>query len=100
LIPIRESAGAVSFAVRVHPRAKQDALTGFHGDALKLALTAPPVDGRANDAVIAFFAEVLRLPRSSITIAAGHASRNKVVRVTGITAAGLQQKLEKLLPTL
>lgn len=96
-IPIRESAGAVTFAVRVHPRAKKDAVTGTHGDALKLSLTAPPVEGRANDAVVEFFAQLLRLPRSSITIAAGQTSRNKVVRITGITADALRQRLEPLL---
>ena len=97
MIPIRESAGAVTFSVRVHPRARKDALTGVHGDALKLSLTAPPVEGRANDAVVDFFAGVLRLPRSSITIAAGQTSRNKVVRVAGTTAAALVQRLAPLL---
>jgi uncharacterized protein (TIGR00251 family) len=94
MIPIKESAGSVTFQVKVHPRAKKDALTGVHGDALKLALTAPPVEGRANEAVVEFFAEVLRLPRSSITIAAGQTSRNKVVRITGLTADALRQRLE------
>lgn len=99
MIPLRESAGAVTFQVKVHPRAKKDALTGIHGDALKLSLTAPPVEGRANEAVIDFFAQVLRLPRSSITIAAGQTSRNKIVRITGITADALRQRLEQLLAT-
>jgi len=97
MIPLRESAGAVTFAVRVHPRAKRDALTGTHGDALKLSLTAPPVEGRANEAVVGFFARLLRLPRSSITIQAGQASRNKVVRISGVSAAELTQRLEALL---
>ena len=97
MIPLRESSGSVTFQVRVHPRARKDALTGAHGDALKLSLTAPPVEGRANDAVVEFFADLLRLPRSSITIAAGQASRNKVVRITGISAAALTQRLESLL---
>ena len=81
MIPIRESAGAVTFAVKVHPRAKKDAITGEVGDALKVALTAPPVDGKANEACIRFFAEILRVPRSSVTIAAGETSRNKLIRV-------------------
>jgi uncharacterized protein (TIGR00251 family) len=97
MISIKESAGAVTFQVKVHPRAKKDAITGVHGDALKLALTAPPLEGRANEAVVEFFAEVLRLPRSSITIAAGQTSRNKVVRISGITADALRQRLEPLL---
>ena len=89
----------MTFQVKVHPRAKKDALTGIHGDALKLALTAPPVEGRANDAVVEFFADLLRLPRSSVTIAAGQTSRNKVVRITGITADALRQRLEQSLAT-
>ncbi len=96
MIPIRESAGTVTFQVKVHPRARKDALTGIHGDALKLSLTAPPVEGRANEAVVEFFAGLLRLPRSSITIAAGQTSRNKVVRISGITAAVLKQTLASL----
>ncbi len=97
MIPIKESAGSITFQVKVHPRAKKDALTGVHGDALKLALTAPPVEGRANEAVVEFFADLLRLPRSSVTIAAGQTSRNKVVRITSITADALRQRLEQSL---
>jgi uncharacterized protein (TIGR00251 family) len=97
MISIKESAGTVTFAIRVHPRAKKSAITGKHGDALKLSLTAPPIEGRANEAVIDFFAQLLRLPRSSITIAAGQMSRNKVVRISGITAAALEAKLEPFL---
>ena len=87
------SGGGVSFAVKVQPRAKRNAIVGQLGDALKIALTAPPVDGRANDACIGFFAERLKLPRASITIAAGQSS-NKVIRVTGITAAELRKLLQ------
>jgi uncharacterized protein (TIGR00251 family) len=100
MIPINDtdtSAGA-TFAVRVHPRARKNAITGVLGDALKLSLTAPPSEGRANQACIAFLAEVLRLPRSSVTIAAGHSSRNKVVRVVGISADALRRRMEPLLP--
>ena len=97
MIPIREDATGATFAVRVHPRAKKNAVTGTLGDALKLSLIAPPTEGRANHACIGFLAEVLRLPRSSVTIAAGHGSRNKVVRVAGITAAALAPRLAELL---
>ena len=60
---------------------KKNAITGEVGDALKLSLTAPPVDGKANDACIEFFAKLLKVPRSSVTIAAGQTSRKKVIRV-------------------
>jgi uncharacterized protein (TIGR00251 family) len=98
MIPIREDKLGITFAIRVHPRAKKNAVTGTLGDALKLSLTAPPADGRANAAVIEFFAGILRLPRSSITIAAGESSRNKVVRVAGISADVLEQRLAEILP--
>lgn len=97
MIPIHDTAAGATFAIRLHPRAKKNAITGTLGDALKLSLTAPPLDGRANDACIGFLAEVLRLPRSSVTIAAGHRSRNKVVRVAGVTASALAQRLAELL---
>jgi len=84
----------VSFAVKVHPSAKKNAITGHVGDALKIALTAPPVDGKANTACIEFFAKLLNVPRSSVTIAAGQTSRNKVIRVAGLTAEEIKKRLE------
>ncbi len=93
MISIRDTPHGATFNVRVHPRARKNAITGEVGDALKLALTAPPIDGRANEAVIAFFAEFLNVPRSSVTIAAGQSSRNKVIRVAGMTAAHVEQRL-------
>src|SRR5271170_95794 len=93
MISIHETAGGATLAVKVHPRAKKNAITGEVGDALKVALTAPPVDGKANAACIEFFAKLLNLPRSSVTIAAGHASRNKVIRVAGLSAGEVRQLL-------
>jgi uncharacterized protein len=93
MILIRESPSGVTFAVKVHPRAKKNAITGEVGDALKVALTAPPVEGRANDACIEFFADLLAVPRSSVSIAAGQSSRNKVIRVAGLTAQQVGQRL-------
>ncbi len=82
-----------TFLVRVHPRAARTAITGTLGDALKLSLSAPPVDGRANVALGEFFAEVFSVPRGAIQILAGERSRNKVIRIAGRTAAELQQML-------
>jgi hypothetical protein len=93
MIPIHESAAGVTFAVKIHPRAKKDGITGELGDALKLSLTAPPVEGKANEACIEFFAKLLKVPRSSITIAAGQTSRNKVIRVAGLTAQQVRDRL-------
>jgi uncharacterized protein (TIGR00251 family) len=92
---VRDTPGGATFSVRIHPRAKKDAITGELGDALKLALTAPPVEGRANAACIEFLAVLLKLPRSSITIAAGQSSRNKVVRVAGLSAAEVEARLRR-----
>ena len=94
MIPIKESASGVTFSIKVHPRARKDAITGELGDALKLSLTAPPIDGRANHACIDFFANLLKLPRSSITIASGQNSRNKVIHIAGLSAAALRQRLK------
>ena len=93
MVVIRNSPAGVSFAVKVHPRAKKNAITGKVGDALKVALTAPPVDGKANDACIEFFAKLLNVPRSSVTIAAGQTSRNKVIRLAGLTAQQVRERL-------
>jgi len=86
MIPARESEGSVTFFVRVQPRAKRDAVIAELGDALKVALRAPAIEGRANDACIAFLAEFLKVPRASVTIASGQSSRRKLIRVAGITA--------------
>lgn len=93
MITIRESGGAVSFAVRVHPRAKKNAITGEVGDALKLSLTTPPVEGRANEACLEFLAKFLNVPRSSVSIASGQTSRNKVIRVAGANRHSIEERL-------
>lgn len=93
MVAIQNSANGATFAVKVHPRAKKNAITGELGDALKLALTALPVDRRANEACIEFFAKLLKVPRSSVTIAAGLNNRNKVIRVTGLTAQQVRDRL-------
>jgi uncharacterized protein (TIGR00251 family) len=93
VISINESSSGATFAAKVHPRARKNAITGEIGDALKLSVTAPPVEGRANEACIEFFANLLKLPRSSITIASGQSSRNKLIHVAGLSAAELRQRL-------
>lgn len=88
-----ENKDGVTFAIKVHPRAKKNAITGELGDALKVSLTTPPVDGRANQACIEFFAKLLKVSRSSVTIASGLTSRNKLIRVTGVTAQYVRDRL-------
>ena len=93
MVAIKETAQGTVFTVKVHPRARKNAITGAVGDALKLALTAPPVDGKANQAVVEFFADFFQIPRSSVTITSGETSRLKTVRITGIAVDQLRQKL-------
>jgi uncharacterized protein (TIGR00251 family) len=93
MIPISETSAGVSFAVRVHPRAKKNSITGELGDALKVALTAPPVDGRANEACVEFFAKLLKVPRSSVSIVSGETSRRKVIRVAGLSVDEVRARL-------
>jgi uncharacterized protein len=83
----RDVADGCTVAVRVHPGAKKNGVTGTHAGAVKIALTAPPVDGKANDALIAFLAEALRLPRARIALVAGATGRTKMIRITGKSAA-------------
>ena len=94
MITIRDTPQGATFAIRVQPRARKNAIIGEIGDALKIALTAPPIEGRANEACIEFLAEFLKVPRSSVTIAAGETSRNKVIRIAGISADELRQRLQ------
>lgn len=94
MIPIRDTPQGATFAIRVQPRASRNAIAGEMGDALKIALTAPPVEGKANEACIGFLAKILRVPRSSITIVSGESSRNKVMRVAGLSGAEVRLRLE------
>ena len=79
--------------VKVHPRAKRSALAGRLGDAWKLSLAAPPVDGKANDECVRFLAELAGVPRSRVRIVTGLTSRLKVVEIEGVP----QEDLERLL---
>ena len=71
--------------VKVHPRATRTALTGRLGNAWKLDLAAPPVDGKANDECVRFFAELARVPRAQVRIVKGATSRTKVVEIEGVS---------------
>ena len=97
MIPIHDTPAGATFQVKVHPRARKSAITGVVGDALNLALTAPPVEGRANEACVKFLAEFLNVPRSSVTIAAGESSRQKLIRIAGLRAAQVEDKLRAVL---
>lgn len=80
--------------MHVVPRARVTSVAGRHGDALKIRLAAPPVDGAANDELVRFLAEQLGVPRTAVTIAAGHTGRRKTVKITGIESAAALRALE------
>jgi uncharacterized protein (TIGR00251 family) len=82
-----------TFSVRVQPRAARTAITGMMGEVVKLSLSAPPVEGRANVAVVEFFSDFFTVTRSAVQVVTGERSRNKVIRIAGRTAAELQQML-------
>jgi uncharacterized protein (TIGR00251 family) len=89
----RDVADGCTVSVRVHPGARKNAVSGVHDGAVKISLTTPPVDGRANEALIAFVAELLRVPRGRVDLVSGLTSRAKVLRVTGKSAAELRAAL-------
>ena len=81
------NADAVCFRVRVQPRSSRDALEGAYAGALKVRLTAPPVEGRANDSLRGLLAEHLNVPVAAVRIVAGENNRNKRVSIAGVTRA-------------
>ena len=93
MVAIKNSPHGATFAVKVHPRAKKNAITGEVGEAVKVSITAPPVEGKANQACIEFLANLLKVPRSSVTIASGESSRRKVIRVIGLSAEEVRKRL-------
>jgi uncharacterized protein (TIGR00251 family) len=83
---IREQDGAITFEVRVAPRASRNRVVGIQDGALKVALTAPPVDGAANEALKKLLAKALGVAKSDVEILRGDRARIKVLRVHGVSA--------------
>ena len=81
---IRAVPDGLEISVRVQPRASKSEIVGEHDDALKVRVTAPPVEGAANDELTKLLAKKLKVPRSSVVVVRGHTARSKTVRVTGI----------------
>ena len=99
-VTLREHANGCTIAIRVQPGAKKTAILGLYGEgeraALKIAVQAPPVEGRANEALITFFSAVLDLPKSSVAVLAGELSRSKVLLLRGISPASVRNRLANL----
>jgi uncharacterized protein (TIGR00251 family) len=96
MILIQPHAEGATLAVRAQPGAKRNGILGEHSGALKVAVTAPPLDGRANDAILDLLASWLGAKRSHLELLRGASNRNKVVLLKGITAEALAATIEQL----
>ncbi|ATW24945.1 DUF167 domain-containing protein [Candidatus Formimonas warabiya] len=85
MIDLVDKGNRIAFKVKVQPRASKSEIAGIIGDAVKLRITSPPVDGAANEAVIRFFADLFRKPAKDIAIISGLLSRNKIVEISGLS---------------
>jgi uncharacterized protein (TIGR00251 family) len=94
-LALSEAAGALTFDVLVVPRASRERIGPVHGDRLKIQLTAPPVDGAANEALIALLARALAVPKGQIEIVRGSTGRRKTVRVRGAIRDALLAIIEE-----
>lgn len=97
---VHSGKSGAALAVRVTPRARRDEISGVREDGtLKIRLTAPPVEGKANAALVAFLAQALGVDAARIEIVAGESGRDKLVSILDLTSEELQAKLDKLLTT-
>ncbi len=86
--------GRVTLTLHIQPGAKKTEIAGLHGDALKIRLSAPPVDGKANEALVKFVAEALKLPKSAVNLKSGQASRRKVLEVQEATTEAVARLVQ------
>lgn len=93
-LQLREGPDGALIPLRVQPRASRNKVNGLHAGALRISLTAPPVDGEANAAVTAFVASLLGIPKSRVTIVSGEKGRDKVVLAHGLSREEAAAKLE------
>jgi uncharacterized protein len=94
VVECTESGGAVTFRVRVAPRASRSAVAGEHDGALKVRVAAPPVEGAANEELARFLARALEVSAGRVEIVSGHASKSKLVRARGVTAEQVRRLAE------
>ena len=91
--PITAMPGGVRLRLRVQPRASRDEVAGVAGDAIRVRLTAPPVEGAANEALVRFLADRRAISRSSVALVSGRTGRSKLVEVSGLTAEEASRRL-------
>jgi len=90
---LRASGADALLTLHIQPGAKRTEIAGPHGDALKIRLAAPPVDGKANDCLIAYLADRLGIPKARVTLEAGITSRAKRVRVAGVAVEVVRERM-------
>jgi hypothetical protein len=91
--PIEATEGGVRLRLTIQPRASRTEVAGLHGALLRVRLSAPPVDGAANEELVRFLAKVLGVPTRMVEVTAGHASRQKTVTVAGLDPAAAARAL-------
>jgi len=92
---MNEISGGIELHLRVIPRASKNAIQGLHDGALKIRLTTPPVDGKANQALVKFLSKTLKISKSQIKLTQGETNRNKTLKITGISKDELTRIIEK-----
>jgi uncharacterized protein (TIGR00251 family) len=93
---VTDGGGRVRFSVRVQPRASKSELAGEYGDAVRIRLAAPPVDGAANDELVAFLSSTFAVARKSVRILAGENARSKLIEIEGITERAVRDILSRM----
>lgn len=91
--PSRPDAPGVTLSLRIQPRASKNGISRMEDGSLKIRLTAPPVDGAANEALIAYLAKALAVSKSSVEILSGHTGREKRIRINGVNEADIDRLL-------
>ncbi len=98
MLPLKESPGGVAFSIQVVPRASKCAVAGIVNDALKIRLTAPPVDGKANEECLRYLSTLLGVARNRLSIVSGRTSRKKIIFIAGMARKDLEEILSGIIP--
>jgi uncharacterized protein (TIGR00251 family) len=91
--PVSATESGVRLRLRVQPRASRDEVAGVSGDAIRVRLTAPPVEGAANEALVRFLSAKLGVPRGAVVLCSGRTGRSKVVEVSGVSPGEASRRL-------
>lgn len=95
MLRIKESENCVTFSVRVQPRSSKNEICGIYGDAVKIKLTSPPVEGEANKGLIEFLSKALDISKGQIEIIGGHKSKNKLIKMKGVKRERIEECLKQ-----